>query len=227
MKTKPISFLIAAAMLVGTTMLAQEAVTRHFGFGLPAFLAVYDQDGDSQLSQEEQADMEESRNGLPQARVIEFDTDQNGVLSPEEAAQARSELDNHVLTVRSEHFNVADLNSDNILTFDEFVTIPSVWELFMTDSVGVFSAFANMQDPLGLVTLNSFLETINGSNTEYPETDFVVEYPDLEDLLGDEWSLNLFPTNLFPDISGFIPDSIFALPDIEDLTVFPLKPVLR
>lgn len=208
--------LLLASTLI-TTLLAQETITRYFGIGLPAFLAVYDTDGDNTISAAEQLDMEESRNGLPQQRVLEFDNDADGVLSAQEAVLARAQLDDHVFSVRTDNFNFADINEDGILEFSEFTSIDSIEDLLLFDSEGITNIFNLMQDPYGIVTLDSFIYAVEGSESVMPTTDIVVEYPDLPDLFGDDLNSEFLP---IADPTTFIPDSIFNLPlnGVTDLT---------
>jgi|GEM_PF-1787063 len=208
--------LLLASTLV-TTLLAQETITRYFGIGLPTFLAVYDTDGDNTISAAEQLDMEESRNGLPQERVLEFDNDADGVLSAQEAVLARAQLDEHVFSVRTENFNFADINEDGILDYSEFTTIDSIEDLLLFDSEGITNIFNLMQDPFGIVTLDSFIYAVEGSESVMPTTDVVVEYPDLPDLFGDDLISESLP---IADPTAFAPDSIFNLPlnGVTDLT---------
>jgi len=213
----PVASLLLLATLI-TTVLAQETITRYFGMGLPSFLAVYDEDGDNQLSPAEQLLMEESRNGLPQERVDTFDLDNDGVLSVEEALQARSQLDSHVYEVRSNHFTTVDTNGDAVLDFVEFLAISSVWDLFQLDSNSVANVFLNMQDPSGLVTLESFMFAVESSEDQptTPVVDYNVEYPDIPDLFGvDEFVEDL--VSGLPNPNDFIPDSILNL-DLDGLT---------
>jgi len=125
---------IAGLALVATWAATSQAqtgtVTRTFGGGtLPAFLAVYDLNGDGVLSQEERDAMNADRRDRHERWVTEWDTNRDGTVAGEECDAARTNIQRRVELTREARFAQADTNADSFLSFEEFCAIPPVARL--------------------------------------------------------------------------------------------------
>lgn len=122
--------LVLAAAWAATTQAQTGTVDRTFGGGtLPAFLAVYDLNGDGVLSQEERDAMNADRRERHERWVSEWDADGDGTVSPAERDAARTNIQQRVELTREQRFAEADTDHDGFLSFEEFSVIPPVARL--------------------------------------------------------------------------------------------------
>lgn len=167
MRTKVI--LLSGLTLFGITGLAVGG-DRSFGDGvLPEPLQIYDLDDDGNLSEEERQAMLAARKDRHEALKGRWDTDGDGIISPEERAVARAALLAKIQEHRLARFNAADTDGDDSLSPEEFAAIPALAGLLEHRPERVDALFDRLdENDDSLIAADEFLSRRGGRNGQGP-----------------------------------------------------------
>jgi len=120
-------FIIPTVFAQTGTPLQQQ---KRFGDGacLPSYLAQYDVNDDGVIDQEECQAMDKARDQIQKKLRTDWDADGDGVISDQERDQAKTRLRDMINETRVVRFWEAesDTDTDDVLSYDEFVLLPGM-----------------------------------------------------------------------------------------------------
>lgn len=143
----------------------QQQQKKTFGDGtcLPAYLAHYDVNGDGVIGEEERQVMELARDQIRKQLRTDWDADGDGAISTQERDQAKTRLRDMITECRTTRFweAEADTDSDEALSYDEFILLPGMANKLADKPDVVAAIFAKLDaDADGSVTLDEFLAAV-------------------------------------------------------------------
>ena len=128
---------------------------------LPAYLAQYDVNGDGVISEEEKQVMDLARDQIQKKLRTDWDTNGDGKISDQERTQAKDRLRDMITECRTTRFQEADLDSDGVLSYEEFILLPGMAKKLVDKPDVVVAIFDRLDtDDSGAISIEEFLACV-------------------------------------------------------------------
>jgi Ca2+-binding EF-hand superfamily protein len=160
-----INWLVICTLCFTPAVFAQTGQQQQKRFGdstcLPAYLAQYDVNGDGVISEEERQVMELARDQIQKKLRTDWDTNGDGKISDQERDQAKLRLRDMITECRTTRFLEADLDGDEVLSYDEFILLPGMAKKVVDKPEVVAAIFDRLDiDDSGTISLDEFLACV-------------------------------------------------------------------